>query len=921
MPGSETKARLADWSIHTSQHGRSLASERHSEYHILRPILPVSQVGVQGAALPQLPESMRSRKSIVIGLVWAVASLVVQTGTGQERAQPAEHAGRIDFSERIAPIFEQKCQVCHGAALQSGGLRLDNAESALKGGYSGPVIVPGDSGASRLIRLISGTVEDLVMPPSGDRLSQAEVRLLETWVDQGADWPRDATHASKAKQDTNHWAFRPVTKGDPPPVRRESWVRNSIDRFVLARLEEEGIEPSPRAGLETLVRRVSLDLTGLPPSRRAVEAFIKDPSAAAYERLVDDLLESPHYGERWAMHWLDLARYADSDGYEKDSERPYAWRWRQWVVDALNRDMPFDRFTVDQIAGDVIPRSTLDQRVATGFHRNGLKNREGGVKIEQFRFEETVDRANTIGTVWLGLTIGCAQCHDHKYDPISQEDYYRLFAFMNAVDEVEIAAPMPGEMGPYLKSLPAYLERRRELLHANRVYELQPAWEEKMVLAADSPGRWTDWDHALDAVQKYLDNGEGIVRKPRSERSEREQIKLEDHFIKNYHRVITKEFWKELDWVSLRKELIELRAQTPDISYARAVSEARPARQTHIHLRGGWNQRGIPVEPGTPAVLPSLRLDGRHPRLALAEWLVSRENPLTARVAVNRIWQEYFGLAIVPTADDFGTRSAGPSHPALLDWLAAEFMDNGWSLKRLHKTIVMSATYQQSSASRPDLQERDPNNTLLARQRRIRMPAEMIRDAALSASGLLNTAVGGRSVRPPQPEGVTGLAYAGSVAWHASEGRDRYRRGLYTFLQRTVLYPQLANFDMPDRTASECARERSNTPLQALNLLNDAVFVEAARALALRALDAGNGDTETGLREAFQLCLARKPAPSELQHLQDYLGQQKALFDADPESAAQFMPIEIAGLDKVKAAAWTGVASVLLNLDEFITRE
>ena len=335
MPGSETKARLADWSIHTSQHGRSLASERHSEYHILRPILPVSQVGVQGAALPQLPESMRSRKSIVIGLVWAVASLVIQTGTGQERAQPAEHAGRIDFSERIAPIFEQKCQVCHGAALQSGGLRLDNAESALKGGYSGPVIVPGDSGASRLIRLISGTVEDLVMPPSGDRLSQAEVRLLETWVDQGADWPRDATHASKAKQDTNHWAFRPVTKGDPPPVRRESWVRNSIDRFVLARLEEEGIEPSPRAGLETLVRRVSLDLTGLPPSRRAVEAFIKDPSAAAYERLVDDLLESPHYGERWAMHWLDLARYADSDGYEKDSERPYAWRWRQWVVDAL----------------------------------------------------------------------------------------------------------------------------------------------------------------------------------------------------------------------------------------------------------------------------------------------------------------------------------------------------------------------------------------------------------------------------------------------------------------------------------------------------------------------------------------------------------------------------------------------------------
>ena len=848
-------------------------------------------------------------------------SLLIRAGEAQGPERHEEPPGRVDFATQIAPILEERCQSCHGAALQSRGLRLDAREAALQGGYSGPVIVAGNSAESRLIRLVSGTDEDLVMPPTGERLASSEIELLRAWVDQGAEWPADPKAAEGTQRKSDHWAFQPVVRPRQPSVRRKAWVRNPIDRFVLARLEKEGIEPTKPARLETLVRRVSLDLTGLPPSPTDLEAFLAAPGPEAYERLVDRLLESPHYGERWAIHWLDLARYADSDGYEKDSERPYAWRWRQWIIDALNRDTPFDRFTVEQIAGDVLPGASVDQRVATGFHRNGLKNREGGVKIEQFRFEETVDRANTIGTVWLGLTVGCAQCHDHKYDPISQEDYYRLFAFMNEVDELEMAAPMPGEMGPYLKALPEYLDRRRELLGKNRVYELQPEWEARMVLAADNPGKWTDWDHALDAVQKYLDNGEGIVRKTRSERTDREQTKLEDHFIKNYHRVIEKDFWKELDWVSLRKELLGLRADTPDITYARAIANANPRRRTHIHLRGAWNQPGIPVEPGTPAVLPPLKQDFKHPRLALAEWLVSNDNPLTARVTVNRIWQEYFGRGIVPTSDDFGTRSPGPSHPALLDWLASEFMDNGWSLKKLHKAIVMSATYRQSSSRRPDLEERDPSNSLLAKQQRIRLAAEMIRDAALDASGLLNPAIGGRSVRPPQPEGVTGLAYAGSVSWEASEGKDRYRRGLYTFLQRTVLHPQLVNFDMPDRTAAECTRERSNTPLQALNLLNDAVFVEAARALALRVLDASAGDSEAGLREAFRLCLSREPDESELRHIQDYLASQTAIFDSEPGAAAQFMPLSVAGVDRVEAAAWTAVASVLLNLDEFITRE
>ena len=761
------------------------------------------------------------------------------------------------------------------------------------------------------------------MPPAGDPLPPDQIESLRNWIDGGAHWPEAVTGEEDPARTSDHWAFQPVTRSPPPPVAAEEWIRNSVDRFVLARLEKEGLTPSGPAPIETLVRRVSLDLTGLPPSPADLEAALADDSHDAYELLVDRLLESPHYGERWALHWLDLARYADSDGYEKDSVRPYAWRWRQWVIDALNRDLPFDRFTIEQIAGDVLPGATVEQRVATGFHRNGLKNREGGVKIEQFRFEETIDRANTIGTVWLGLTMGCAQCHDHKYDPISQEEYYRLFAFMNDIDEVEIAAPVPGEMGPYLRSLPQYLERRRELLAQNRVFELQPAWESKMVLAADNPGRWTDWDHALDAVQKYLDNGEGIVRKPRARRTDRERTKLEDHFVKNYHRVIEKDFWKELDWVRLREELIQLRAETPDITYARSIAGATPPRPTNVHLRGIWNRTGIAVEPGTPAVLPPFSAEGRHPRLALAEWLVSDENPLTARVAVNRIWQEFFGRGIVRTPDDFGLRSAGPSHPQLLDWLAARFMDGGWSLKRLHKTIVMSATYRQSSDTRPALDEADPDNVLLGRQRRVRLPAELIRDAALHASGLLNPEVGGRSVRPPQPEGVTGLAYAGSVSWIPSTGTDRYRRGLYTFLQRTVLHPQLANFDMPDRTAAACTRERSNTPLQALNLLNDAVFVEAARALAVRVLESGggDGDVEKGLATAFRLCLSRDPEKSELRHLRDYLAAQKAIFDSEPGTAAEFMPLAVAGIDATEAAAWTGVASVLLNLDEFITRE
>jgi mono/diheme cytochrome c family protein len=830
-------------------------------------------------------------------------------------------AADVSFENEVEPLFRSRCQVCHGAAQQLSGLRLDSREGALKGGYSGAVIIPGDSKASRLIRVISGADEKVRMPPSGPPLTPDEIATIANWIDQGAKGPAaPALTAAPGKTKSDHWAFQPVTRPAPPSVRNEVWLRNDIDRFVLARLETQNIQPSPEAARATLARRVSLDLIGLPPTPGEIEEFLSDDNPAAYERLVDRLLESPHFGERWAIPWLDQVRYADSDGYEKDYIRPFAWRYRDWIIDSLNDDKPFDQFTIEQVAGDLLSEIGTQGMIASGFHRQTLKNREGGVKIEQFRFEETVDRANTVATVWLGLTAGCAQCHDHKYDPISQKEYYQLFAYFNQLDEVEIDAPLPGELGPYLAGLPEYRRKRHELLEKNRVLELQPPWEEQMRQAVANPGKWTDWDHALDALQKYLDGSERTLFTPPDQRTEKEAERFTDHFIKNYHRVISKELWKELEWDDLRKQLTALRNEYPALSEAPAVTMAAAPRQTHIHLRGQWDKTGIEVEPGAPAFLPPLSDGSADSRVTLATWLVSRENPLTARVTVNRIWQEYFGEGLAATPEDFGTRSPKPAHAQLLDWLASELVDGGWRLKRVHKMIVMSATYRQSSADRPELHEVDPDNRLLARQARLRLPAELIRDAALRASGLLYPAIGGASVRPPIPDGVTDLGYGSSVQWEESAGRDRYRRGLYIVLQRTVPYPQLVGFDASERAVAQCSRERSNTPLQALNLLNDPVFVEAARALAVRLLSEAE-TFDDRLQLAYLLCLSRPPSDAERRTVSDYLERQTRIFDEEPGAAEKFMPIDMPGVPRAEAAAWAGVASLLLNLDELITRE
>ena len=866
------------------------------------------------------------------GPAFLIALAALWVAPAQEAFLPPAAVRKVIFTRDIKPLIEGRCQVCHGAQLQSNGLRLDSRAHAIQGGYSGPAIIPGNSADSKVIRMVAGLEKDVVMPPAGEKLTAKQIGLLRDWIDQGADWPTEQAEAPADKpggtateSKTTHWSFQPVERPAPPAAKNHDWAKSPMDRFVLARLEKEGIEPSPLADRRTLLRRVSLDLTGLPPTPAEVADFLADDSPEAHEKAVDRLLESPHYGEKWAMHWLDLARYADSDGYEKDLSRPHAWRYRHWVINALNADMPFEQFSIEQIAGDLLPNATIEQRVATGFHRNTLKNREGGVKLEQFRFEETVDRANTVGTVWLGITVGCAQCHDHKYDPVSQTDYYSFFAFFNNLDEVNIDAPLAGEMGPYLASLPDYRRKREAFLAEYGVPELQPPWEEKMKLARANPGKWTDWDHAYDAFQKYLDGSDKMVDKPIHERTQKEIDALADHFVKNYHRVISKERREELKFKELREKLTKLKENFPTISEAQTVTESKDNRPTHIHIRGDWKNPGIPVDPNTPSVLRVLHRPGadagKLTRVDLANWIVSRDNPLTARVTVNRIWQEYFGRGLVATSEDFGTQGEEPSHPRLLDWLASEFMDNGWSLKHLHKTIVMSATYQQSSKARPALQSRDPSNRLLARQLRLRLPGELVRDATLLVSGLLYPKIGGPSIKPPLPEGLAKVAYANSVKWYESEGKERYRRGLYIHFQRTVPYPQLMSFDASERTATLCRRERSNTPLQSLNLLNDQVFVEAAQALAVRLLTETDGRFEKRLRYGFELTLSREPKDSELRAMSDYYQAQIGILENDPESAESLFALNLPGVSQVEGATWVGVSSVFLNLDEFITRE
>jgi hypothetical protein len=727
-------------------------------------------------------------------------------------------AGAIDFNRDIRPIISDNCVSCHGPDKEKrkANLRLDEEASSrgeLKDGKR--AIVPGHPEQSELISRITTTDEDEVMPPrkTNKKLTAAQIEKLKAWIAGGGAYAK-------------HWSLVKPERPELPMVKNKAWARNGIDSFILARLEKEGIAPSPEAEAATLLRRASLDVTGLPPTARA-EALAGQARALPWDQIIEDLLASPHYGERWGRHWLDLARYADSNGYSIDAPRTI-WKYRDWVIDAFNRDMPFDEFAIEQIAGDLLPDATIEQKVATGFHRNTQINEEGGIDKEQFRIESIVDRVNTTGSAFLGLTLGCAQCHDHKFDPITQREYYEMFAFLNNANEPDLAIGTP--------------EQAEKLQEAKeKIKELE------------------------------------------------DQIREQEKDLARFTNEVNK----------AQASLTKLRKSIPKVPSTMVMAERSERRESYIHIKGDFTRHGDIVGPGVlKAVLPLKASGAKTNRLDLAKWLVDRDNPLTARVLVNRIWMQYFGRGLVETDNDFGSQGSPPTHPELLDWLAVELMDHGWSQKHIHRLILNSATYRQSSNVRPDLATIDPNNYLLARQSRVRLDAEIVRDVGLAASGLLTDKIGGPSVFPPQPDGVMNLGQS-RREWKPSEGGYRYRRGMYTYFWRATPHPSLTVFDAPDAFSACTRRARSNTPLQSLTLLNDRAQFEFAQALAERLIDCEQSNTAR-IRRGFEYCVSRPPTAAEEERVEKLL---------------------VACSSEGEKEAWITVARALLNLDETITRE
>lgn len=811
-----------------------------------------------------------------------------------------------DYPRDIKPLLADKCVRCHGHKAPQATLRLDSRAGALLGGDSGPAIVPEKSSESRLIHAVTGSNGASKMPPEGPPLSPEQIDLLKRWIDAGANAPADEVVRPLESVERTHWAFLPIQR---PPVPEVPQATHPIDAFIRQRLIAEKLTPSPPAPPHTLLRRVSLDLLGLPPSPELVAEFQADQEPQRYERVVDRLLASPHYGERWGRDWLDAARYADSNGFTRDMPRTI-WKYRDWVIDAFNANQPFDEFTIDQIAGDLRPQPTLEQLVATGFHRNTLINEEGGTDPEQFRVEAIVDRVNTTGSVFLGLTIGCAQCHDHKYDPITQREYYQLFAVYNSTSFV------PGDQAAPRIDVPTREQFARN--EPAKKAEIRAAIEQ---LDKDLQSKADEIQTAQDAWEKTLTeddkkalpfNVKNAVDLPPRDRSDVHKRDLTAYFKATK---TAREQFPQLD------EIARLRQQEPQFVTTMVVSEAAQPRETFVMIRGDFLRTGVAVQPGVPGVLPAMKPSGEHAtRLDFARWLVAPENPLTARVIVNRIWQRYFGRGLVETENDFGRQGDPPTHPELLDWLADEFIRTGWDLKQLHRLIVTSETYRQSSVHRDELDEVDPLNKLLGRQNRLRIDAESIRDAALEVSGLLANELGGAPVTPPQPDGVFDFTQD-KKPWTDATGASRYRRALYTQLLRSSLYPGLTVFDFPDPNVSCTRRNRSNTPLQALTLANDKTFSEFAAGLAQRLL-AEPGDDTARLRTAMLITLGREPHSLEAARLGQFLQQQREAFTAHPEDAETVVKTWI---DKppvtIEAAAWTAVSRALLNLDEFITRE
>ncbi len=1052
-------------------------------------------------------------------VAWAAIVLVpVQAAIDLAKLPPAA-TGQVEFARQVEPLLAERCYSCHGDRKQESGLRLDQRDAALQGGDHGPLLVPGNSAESLLVAVLAGAHSEVEpMPRKGDKLTPEQVGLLRAWIDQGADWPASALAFEDSRLE--HWAWKVPVRAPVPLGTDGQPTANPIDAFIQARLKEEGLKPSPTADQITLLRRLHFDLTGLPPTPEEVDAFLADTRPDAYSRKVEELLKSPHYGERWGRHWLDAARYADSDGFEKDKPR-FVWAYRDWVVNALNRDLPYDQFVIEQVAGDLLPEATDDQRIATGFLRNAMLNEEGGVDPEQFRTDGLIDRMDALGKSVLGVTVQCAQCHNHKFDPISQEEYYQLFAFLNNDHESSRVYYPPeqqmqvGNLTREMRDLeeglrhttPDWLER----LNAweDSVKNDQPAWkvvecrntgdngerfyhypDGSIRAASYAPTFWTanfrgtnqlksigafrieqlpdpnlpsggpgrsikgmaalsefqveaadaanptnkllvkfvkatadfenpekplepefqsasrnrrDGDkrtygpvaHAIDGED---DTAWGIDAGPGRRNVARQAVFVpeqpveftngvilsfqlhqkhggdnsddnQNHNLGRWRLSVTADtnavadpvpaavreifqvpreqrtprqvatvfsYWRTLvpEFQETNEKIEALWQQwpegTPSLTLV-ARQDSGPGderRMTHLFKRGDWLKPGKEVTYGVPAVLHPLPEKADGNRLTLARWLTDRQSPTTARVAVNRVWQSYFGTGLLETPEDFGVQAPAPSHPELLDWLACEFMDRGWSLKELHRLIVNSDTYRQSSRVTPDLLERDPYNRLLARGARLRVEGEIVRDMALAASGLLNPEFGGRSVYPPAP-GFLFLPPTsyGPKVWTEEKGADRYRRSLYVFRFRSVPYPVLMNFDAPNGDFSCVRRARSNTPLQALTSLNETQFMEAAQGLAAKTLREGGADDDARIDFAFRRVLSRPPTATEHAELKGLLERQRQRI-----AEGWVNPFELAtgrnelpqvppGTTPTQLAAYAVVSRALLNLDEAITKE
>ncbi|MEZ4776315.1 MAG: DUF1553 domain-containing protein [Bacteroidia bacterium] len=895
---------------------------------------------------------------------------------------------KVDFNTEIRPILNGKCMRCHGGVRQQGELSLLFRAEALKAGKSGnPAIVPGSPEKSEILKRIRHHDPEERMPLDMEPLTEVEIDRITQWIKEGAEWE-------------DHWAYVAPKQPKIPSVSQKSWIKNPVDRFVLARLEKEGLKPASEADKAVLLRRVSLDLTGLPPTLEELEDFEKDHSPQAYEKVVDRLLASEHFGERWAAMWLDLARYADSQGYEKDPYRNI-WKYRDWVIRAINENMPFDQFTREQLAGDLLPNPSEDQLIATAFHRNTMNNTEGGTEDQEYRIAAVIDRVNTTWTVWQGTTMECVQCHSHPYDPFRQEDYYRFMAFFNNAQDADLDAEFPvletfsPENDSAVREVIGWINEKYAQgaidTSLDLVSQIKTAIRPRMLpwdcddfndveinsdksadnwarLPKNIPGKifFLKYENIdLTDLQsfsfRYTCNGDkgrmevrmdepdgplvaGMNLKPTPKGREETTIPrtagegVHDIYVHlvNTHAEqsdpdgLLRVFEMRMNYegvsppdpelIAWQDSLLRLRRKAVQTPVIKSRTKGN-LRNTHVFTRGNWLVPADEVSAAVPGSLPQLSPEVVASRLAVADWLVSPENPLTARVAVNRYWEQLFGRGIVETPEDFGTQGIPPSHPELLDWLALHFSGElNWNVKELIKTIAMSATYRQSAKASDKVLAFDPQNRLWGRGPRIRLSAEQTRDQALAVSGLLSRKMYGPSVMPDQPEGIWQVVYSGEK-WVTSEGEDKYRRAIYTHWRRTSPYPSMVTFDTPSREFCVSRRISTNTPLQALVMLNDPVYLEAAAALAQRMREK-SADPESQIREGYRMALLREPNTLAVNALMTlYAEASKQERSSEKNTASSVLKVSDMPENNKDLAALTVVANAILNLDSFIMKE